>query len=178
VLQAPVTNNTKYVQDLVQQVLWYEAFFWVVFSKATVLDPQHTKEACNALSWVGMSFYDTGYANVAETSAGNIASIINSYYTITKNPNPYDVADLLILIWHIHVLVEFRNDMCLIPKLDEKMAKPPTVSDDKWLEVLHALEVRKEQLNQKLREPNSNPLNDDATSLLRELLRKKSHCGP
>ena len=182
ILQKPEPSNYGHVQELVQQILWHEAFFWVVFSKATVINKHHAEEACDALAWIVMSFYNAGYLEVemdlAKTSANNITSITNSYCKTCKNPNPYDVADLLIFLWHIRLFAEAKNNKALLKIIDAKMAKPKMFSENEWLKVLEALDVRKEQLNERLSESDRYSLKDNATSLLRQILQSTEKENP
>lgn len=171
-LKTPVTDNTKHIHDLVQQISWHEAYFWVVFSKTTTISLVRAREACDALSWIGMTFYDAGYGDVAETSADNISSIVDFFFKTIKNPNPYDVADLLMHIWYIRLLSKSKKDSALVSKLDKQMEKPKTLSGDQWAEVINALETRKEQLNDELRRPDRHRISDDAEGLLRDLTER------
>jgi hypothetical protein len=113
ILQRPEPDNYGYVQELVGQILWYEAFSWVVFSRATNINKHHAEDACDVLAWIVMSFYDAGYLDVdakfAKASTGNITSIMNLYIKICKNPNPYDVADFLISLWLIRLFAEGKK---------------------------------------------------------------------
>lgn len=178
ILQEPEPDNYGYIQELVGQILWYEAFFWVVFSKATNINKHHAEEACDVLAWIAISFYDAGYLDVdmdfAKTSTSNITSIMNSYSKTCQDPNPYDVADFLISLWLIRLFAEAKKNTTLIKFIDEKMAKPKMFSDNKWQEVLEALEVRKEQLNKRLTESDRFYLEENTTSLLRKILRKSA----
>ena len=178
ILQEPEPDNYGYIQKLVGQILWYESFFWVFFSKTTNINEHRAEEACDVLAWIVMSFYDAGYLDVdmdfAKTSAGNITSIINSYSKTCKDPDPYDVADFLISLWLIRLFAEAKKNTTLIKLIDEKMAKPKIFSDDKWREVLEALEDRKDQLNKRLYESDHFYLEENATSLLRKILRNNA----
>ena len=176
ILQKSEPDNYGHVQELVGQILWYEAFFWVVFSRATYINKHHAEDACDVLAWIVMSFYDAGYLDVdaefAKASTGNITSIMDSYIKICKNPNPYDVADFLISLWLIRLFAEGKKNITLIKIIDEKMAKPKMFSDAKWQEVLEALEVRKGQLNERLTKSDRYYSEEDATSLLQNILCK------
>ncbi|MBI4837660.1 MAG: DUF2254 domain-containing protein [Nitrospirae bacterium] len=170
ILQKPEPDNYENIPKLIGQILWYEAFFWVVFSKATNIDKRHADEACDVLAWIVMSFYDNGHLDVdmefVKTSTGNIVSIMNSYSKTCKDPNPYDVADFLISLWLIRLFAEAKKNTTLIKIIDEKIAKPKMFSDDKWRKVLEAFGVRKEQLNGRLSESDRFYSEEDATSLL------------
>lgn len=175
ILQEREHDDYGHMPELVRQVLWYEAFFRIVFSKATKINKHRAEEACDVLAWIVLSFCDAGYLEVdmdfAKTSAGNITSIMNSYSKTCKDPDPYDVADFLIFLWLIRLFAEAKKNTTLIKLIDEKMAKPKMFADDKWQEVLKALEDRKEQLNERLYESDRFYLEENATSLLRKILR-------
>lgn len=174
-LKNPETDNIRHKEELVKQIPWYTAFFWVTFSKATTFNYQQAENACDTLAWIGMSFHNAKFYDVVESSVSNISSIIGSFCKITKNADPYQVADLLIFIWHIQLLAEAKNDKDLLTKIEKKMAKPKTVTDEEWIEVLDALEIRKEQLNEELSKDEKYRLTDNATGLLRHLLGRNEN---
>jgi hypothetical protein len=174
-LRNPITDNPKHLNELVQQVPWYEAFYWVVFSKSANIDWHHAREASDFLAWIGIAFYDSGYAFVAEISAGDISSIANSYCKVTKNPDPHFLADLLISIWHIKLLAEIKGDTSILAKICDKIDKPKELSAELWAMVQAAFERRKQQLEEKLQDLNMHGLLEieRATGLLKKLLEKE-----
>ncbi len=172
-LQRPVTENDGHLKEVSRQVPWYLAFFWVAFSKASTLNVHDVMEACDVLSWTGLSFYDIGYKDIAENSANNIASIVSSYCKICNNPEPYNIADLLLYIWYIHVLAEAKDDQAFCVFLENKMAKPQELTDEQWKLVQEVLNNRKEKLRKELCSVYVYPLYEKkARGLLRMLLQK------
>lgn len=177
-LDNPVTEDIGHQAELANQVPWYLSFFCVTFSKASTFNHLRAREACDLLAWTGLSFhkyqilYHAGLSsNITESCISNISSIIESYCRLTKNIDPYQIADFLIYLWYIRLLAEKENDKSLLKKVDEKINKPKAISDEKWTEVLSALEVRKEQLQEELNKDRDYYLNDNATSLFRKLLK-------
>ena len=171
-LENPVTDDIGHKIELVKQVPWYLAFFWVIFSKASAFNYRRADEACDALAWIGLSFYKHKFSDVPEMCISNIYSIAESYCKTSENIHPYHLADLLIYIWHIRLLAEAQTNTDLLTRIDAKLTKPTTVPEDKWKEVLIALEKRKDQLNRELRKDRRYDLNDDATSLLKQFLNR------
>lgn len=170
-LRAPVTGDPQHIRAVVSQLGWYEAFFWVVFSKDKTVDHRRAEEACDVLAWIGMALYDAGQGELAEQSANNVASVLDSYCQNCTTPNPYYVADLLMNIWYIRLLAESRGDSSFTKKLDEKMWKPKSLNDQLWPAVNEALDTRKGQLQHTLEKYERHIL-DDAVGLLKSLLKK------
>lgn len=163
--------------ELADQVSWYLAFLWVAFSKATTIDFERAKDACDILAHVGMSFFEAGYPDVADTGASNIASIVNSYCIVTKSANPHDVADLLMSIWHIRRLAVAKDDKTMMAKCDERMQEVQGLRGNRWRLVQEALETKKKRSEKELHEvsrPQPRP-GCQAKALLKQLLQKGNH---
>ena len=149
-LDNPVTEDIGHQAGIAKQVSWYLSFFWVVFSKTSTFNYLRAHDACDILAWTGLSFhkyrilYHAGLSsNITESCISNISSIIESYCRLTKNIDPYQIADFLIYLWYIRLLAEKENDTSLLKNVDERINKPKALSDEKWKEVLESLEVQK-----------------------------------
>lgn len=149
-LDNPVTEDIGHQAGIAKQVSWYLSFFWVVFSKTSTFNYLRAHDACDILAWTGLSFhkyrilYHAGLSsNITESCISNISSIIESYCRLTKNIDPYQIADFLIYLWYIRLLAEKENDTSLLKNVDERINKPKALSDEKWKEVMESLEVQK-----------------------------------
>lgn len=166
---------TEQIEKLINQILWYLSFFWASFAKASKFNLNHCEEACDALAYIGILYYDNGYIKVTENCISNLKSILNSYYEKTNNnPDPYKVADIFVDAWHINLLAESQKDEKLSGKVKELYLKPGIINPVKWDEIQEAFELRKRQLVEDLEESNRFLLNDNATSLLGRLLKAKA----
>mgnify|MGYP001619385860 FL=1 len=177
-LDNPVTEDIGHQAGLAKQLPWYLSFFWVIFSKTSTFNYLRARDACDILAWTGLSFhkyrilYHEGLSsNITESCIGSISSIVESYCRLTKNIDPYQVADYLIYLWHIRLFAEKENDKFLLKKVDEKIIKPKALSDEKWAEVLGSLEAKKEHLQDELSKDRDYNLMDNAMTLLQKLLR-------
>lgn len=171
VLEQNITDD-PHIGPLVDEIPWYSAFFWVVFENATIeFSHQRAEEACDVLAWIGLQFYLRHYDSITGNSIENIYSIIESYSK--HSPEPYGLADLFIYLWQFHILAEHENDRVLLQKVDNKIAsKPEAVDANLWKLATDALETRKRQLAERLREPERYLVEEDAKAVLREILSK------
>ncbi|MEE8114675.1 MAG: hypothetical protein V3T23_10000 [Nitrososphaerales archaeon] len=171
-LNNPVSTDPEDLEELVRQIGWYLAFCWVAFSRAASISKFSALQTCEILAWIGLRFLHLGYKDVAKDAASDIGSILDSYCKVAKKFSPYDVADFLILIWHLHILAENKRLTELSEKLNQRMQKPSTLSEEVWPQVEEALEVRKRQLEEELTEDRSyhSALRDSPTDVLKDLL--------
>ncbi|MGQ9512639.1 hypothetical protein [Thermodesulfitimonas sp.] len=101
----PVTNDDRHINELLKQIPWYLAFFWVTFAKATNITYYYAREACDTLAWIGMSFLDARYREVTEACISNITSIAESYHEVSKRIRKKralgEVTELFEFLWYI-----------------------------------------------------------------------------
>lgn len=181
-LDNPVTEDIGHQAKLANQVSWYLSFFWVTFSKASTFNYHRAREACDILAWTGLSFYKYRIlyhkglsSNITESCISNISSIVESYCRLTKNVDPYQIAELLGYLCYIRMLAEKENDKSLMKKIDETIKKPKSLSDERWAEVMELLEGQREHLQNKLIKDRDFNLMDNAMTLLQKLLRQRDN---
>ncbi len=172
-IKNPISDKISYEEDLAKQIPWYLAFFWVVFSKVATFNVRYAEDACDTLAWVGMLYYNIGYPDVTESCVSNIESINKSFYEKTKSQNPYDIADMMMYIWHIRMLVEGKKNATMTSKIDKSVEQLMDLLPAKRAEVKKTFELRKKQLNEKLIRYEPYYLRDNATSLLKQLLQNR-----
>lgn len=164
----------KFNAELVAQIGWYLAFFWVVFSKATTVDERMAEEASDTLAWAGLAFSEAGYPEVCRMGGENIRSIFTSYYT-AGGRNVYALADLWVLGWHLRRFAMASEPSVLMAQLDKCLERPKEIPTEYWEAAQEAIELRKQQLDERLTDPQR--LGgfdvDSATGLLRELLVRR-----
>lgn len=171
----PITDNSRHVDDLLAQVPWYMAFFWRSFATVSRPDRAGAEWICDGLATIGIEFYDGGFKRVSEAAANGIASIVRSYCKVAgPKANWYEIADLLIYLWHIRLLAQFRGDNDFANKIDQEIEQAKSLPDDLWARVLEVLELRKRQLSERLEQESYALPTDDATSVLRRLLSSSS----
>jgi len=175
----PVTNDDRHINELLKQIPWYLAFFWVAFARATNITYYYAREACDTLAWIGMSFLDAGYREVTEACISNITSIAESYHEVSKRIRKKvalgEVTELFEFLWYIRLLAYFRDDRTIIRKAEESLEKLESLlPEEEWSFIEQELETRKRRLDNKLREAYPSRLIDlhTAWGLLVILLKK------
>jgi hypothetical protein len=172
-LKEPMANDAHYVDELAAQLRWYLSFFWVAFSKANAVDLTYAEHATETLGWIGLAFLDAGHQKITEASADNIMSITKDGWKKIDGLSAYQIADLLIPIWYMRVLAEVKQDNPIVSMLDSKLVKPGTMTDAQWLEVQHALQNSKGELQKELNDDYHDQIMfDENKYLLKKLLQK------
>ena len=171
----PITDNPIHINELARKVPWYLAFFWVTFSKTKKFNFKHAEEACDVMAWVGLAFYERGYKKeVSEICVKNIVSIIEAYSQPNNFGNSYDMADLYMFIWKFRILADSKSDKYFVREIDGYFTKKlDTLSEEKWKDLLNKIELRKEQLQERLDEYEPYEMGrvkDDAESLLKRFI--------
>lgn len=135
--------------DLLDNLQWYLSCVWRLF-KDREIQHRQADDGCDVLAWVGLSYHDAGHKKVAESACGHIRSILEMYCEPEGTRNPYDIADLLMPIYYFRLLAENRGDPSMVSFTDQRLSRPDTVPEERWGEVVEALEARKEQLHRDL----------------------------
>lgn len=170
-LRRPIA--TEYLNDVVDELLWFMSFLWRAFKNKMTIAPQRAEEACDTISCVGLALLDLNQCAAAKTCAGDIMSIAGFCADHSNDSEPWYIADMLEGIWCIRVLADRKGIASLVSYIDELLTKCPEKLDSiKWQNVLLTLELRKEELDNELRDPSSEMVMDqgDPAVLLRMLL--------
>lgn len=175
-LQMDVTDDMSHKNELVRQLPRLYSFTWAVFKNAEYIHYPNAEETCDMLSWSGLLFADKEYLNVTKNCIDNIFSVSRSYYEKTDAPNPFDIADLLMGMWHIRVYAENKELTELINYIDDKFTEFAQLTNDSWKNISESIENRKSHLVKHLagREDRYH-IGETSEDMLKELLKCTKH---
>lgn len=173
-IDEPLRPNHVDERELVDKFLWILAFYWVAFKGKKSVSKQRADNCGESLVFIGALFFARGHPEVLRSCISNIRSILGSYCEIAQPPDYYTIGDLLAHLWAIRMLLVARNNAALTQEVDQALAtKPAALSDEQWQAAQHAIERRREQLEERLAERDDRLLRaDSAEALLRKLLRE------
>jgi hypothetical protein len=153
VLERNITDNYIQNQELGDQIKWYNAFFWVVFSKAKAINHQRAEHSCDTLAWIGISFYSADNVSVMDNSISNINSIIESFSNFDVAKESFRTADLLQYYHVILIYLNIKNNSVLANKIDLNIQKiSEKFSEEEWHRIIEDYEHRKRQIDDELKE--------------------------
>ena len=147
-----VTDDIMHKKTLTEQLKWFYSFTWSVFKNAENIHYPHAEVTCDMLSWSGLLYAGKGYLDVTTDCINNIYAVSSSYFEKTTNPNAFNIADLLIGLWHIRFYAERMNLRTLVIKVDDKFDEFSKLSGDAWVHIAESIENRKEHLERHLEE--------------------------
>ncbi|HYR75928.1 MAG TPA: hypothetical protein VEM96_08800 [Pyrinomonadaceae bacterium] len=171
-LEHPLTENKSFIGDLVNRIRWYITFFWNAFDKAEKINHYYAYSACDQIGQICLAFCEQGFLEIVESGTSAIRSIAVSYSKKGEKRSPYQVADLLEIIWHVRMFAEAKNDSGTVRMIDEQLSNSKLWEGEAGEFLGQAFEERKYRLKQELVDLNSSPPLDDSTSLLRRLLQE------
>jgi hypothetical protein len=174
ILKEPLTQDSRHVEELLDQLSWYLSFFWAAFSKASAIDVSYAEHASSTLGWIGLAFYEAEYLKITEVSADNIISVTSHCFRKVEDLSTYQVADILMPIWYIRMLAEVKHDEATIHVLDSKLVKLQEIAGEQSTEILKALQTRQRQLQEDLSAYDSERrvMFDKSKSLLKQVIEK------
>lgn len=146
ILEQKITDNSQYNKEFINQVGWYQSFFWAMFSKRKEMDSVRAEEVSDAMANIGLQFANNEYYEVMDYSITHICSIAKYYIEKTVNKDEFSVADILICAWQLRYFAQYKNNTYLLKKADEEIQKIVDLSSQKQVNVNEAFETRKQQL--------------------------------
>lgn len=152
VAKQKLTNNPKYNDELINQVGWYQSFFWVMFDKRKEVDAGKAEKVSDAMAVIGLQFANAEYYKIADNSIVNICSVAKDYIEKTGSPNEFSIADILICAWQLRRFAEYKNNDSLVKKSDEEIQKIVCLASQKQVDINKAFETRKQQLEEHLQD--------------------------
>jgi len=152
VAKQKLTNNPKHNDELINQVGWYQSFFWVMFDKRNEVNASKAEEVSDAMAVIGLQFANAEYYKIADRSIVNICSVAKEYIEKTGSQNEFSIADILICAWQLRCFAEYKNNGSLVKKADEKIQEVIGLALKKQININEAFETRKQQLEEYLQD--------------------------
>lgn len=146
-----ITDNSKHIKELINQVNWYQSFFWAVFNKKEI-DPHKAEAVSDAMATIGLPFANAGFNEVPVDSIEHICYVAKIYIGKTERPEVFSVADILECAWHIRCFAEHKNNSLLAQIADVKIKEVIDMALEKQVNVQEAFDLRKQQLKSYLRD--------------------------
>jgi hypothetical protein len=146
------TNNPQHNKEFINQVGWYQSFFWAMFSKGKEIDASKAEEVSDAMATIGLQFANAKYYEVTDYSITHICSVARDYIEKTSKPKEFSIADILICVWQLRRFAEYKNNDSLVKKSDEKIQKVIDLAFKKQVNINEAFETRKQQLEEYLQD--------------------------
>ena len=116
-------KDKRQVDELVKQMTWYIRFFWLSMSRMKSHSQSRIDDTCEALSWIGISNYQVGGADVTEACLDAMSSISVSVY---QAENPADIGRVVSVLedlYKFRVVAEKNGDASLVKLIDAKLEK-------------------------------------------------------
>jgi len=172
-LERPPRPGQGDEDKLTDKLKWILSFYWVAFDKKKAIYKQWADEACETLAYSGLLFFDYGYLDVMKSCLSDIRSIIELYCKGTEDADDYTLGDLFAHFWSLRILTSRRQSVALTQLIDRELnTKPTALADDQWQQAQRAMELRRNQLEERLFERDFHLDPDSSEALLIRLLRQ------
>lgn len=146
VIEKKITENSEHNKKLLNQVNWYQSFFWVMFDKRKEIVPARAKDVCDTMAIIGLQFANAGHFEVLGFSSSHICSVAKFYIERTGGPDEYAIADMLDHAWQLRHFAEVCEQEGFVNKADEGIEKTLILATEKATGAREAFETRKQQL--------------------------------
>lgn len=173
-IERPLREGYGDEQEVVDKLEWIISFMWVAFNKKKIINQRWADDAGDVLAYVGILFFDMGYPEVMRSSVSHIKSIINSYCEISGVPDLYAIGDLYAHLWCMRILAALNDNVAVIGAIDEVLQeKPDVLTDGQWQNAQETIELRRNQLIERMGEIDRRMLRDSAEELLSRILSRR-----
>jgi hypothetical protein len=172
IIDKPVRpNHPDDVREVVERLQWLLAVCWVAFNQKKTISRDRADEVGEALAYIGLLFYARSHPEVVRLCVGHVKSIVNAYCETATPPDDYTIGDLMAHLWTIRLLTTTRGDVAMTALIDETLSKQPkALSDAQWQGAQEAIQLRREQLQERITEIDRLVDPESAEGLLRGLL--------
>lgn len=177
-LEKPLTKNTAHLDKLISCFSWYCSFFWLAFNKKKIINYQNAQEACDISGYIGLNFYRHKKYDIVKFCINNIASITESYVEFSKqnkNYNEFNILDLLMPLWHFHLVAEKDGNSAIVKIVKGKLDKFGVFKEDS--KENEAFENRKRHLSRDLSGGLHWSRYDKSIDILNGLLEGETNSG-
>lgn len=118
-------------------------------------------------------FFEKGFPEVMSSSVSIINSIVLSFCQISDAPDRYALGDFFAHLWCLRILSSKRGNAQLTEDIDNVLnTKPEPLNDEQWRQARQAIELRRDQLMDRLEDRFDYPVGDDSESTLRRILNE------
>ena len=160
-------NHDELIRGFVRLLAFYPA----AFRDKSSIHARRVAQCSDTISYIALRFLSSGRPAVLTHCVWCIESVIGSYCQTTHPPNYFTLADVFALLWGIREVALAQDHAEIVQDLDRALGQPSSLTDDQWEQAREAIQLRREQLLERLRERDSLPHRDNAESLLRQLLQ-------
>lgn len=167
ILEQKITGHPRHNEEFVNQVGWYQSFFWAMFSDRTEVESSRAVEVSDAMATIGLQFANAGSYKIAENSISNICSVAKYYIEKAKIPDPYRIADIIICVWQLRYFAEHKGNTPLVQKADEKLKEVIDLDCLKQVNIKEAFDIRKQQIDSHLQDYNPVRMPIDSSDYLK-----------
>ena len=155
--------------ELIRGFIRLLAFYPAAFRDKSTIHARRVEQCSDTISYIALRFLSSGRPAVLTHCVWCIESVIGSYCQTTHPPNYFTLADVFALLWGIREVAIAQDHAEIVQDLDRALGQPSSLTVEQWQQAQDAIQVRREQLLDRLREPDSLPHRDNAESLLRQL---------
>ena len=166
---APLDQGNHY--ELIRGFIRLLAFYPAAFRDKSSIHARRVEQCSDTISYIALRFLSSDPPVVPRHCVWSIESVVESYCQTTHPPNYFTLADVFALLWGIREVALAQDHAEIVQDLDRALGQPSSLTDDQWEQALEPIQLRREQLLERLREPDSLPHRNSAESLLRQLLQ-------
>ncbi len=173
-VEKPVTHDPAFLEKLTECFSRYCSFFWLAFDEKKTVNYTQAQEACDISGYIGLNFFRLKKQDIVKFCIDNIATIASSYKNISEKEeryNEFNIADLLMPLWHLYLAAEHAGGTETTKLINEKLKEFDVFKNSS--KEAEAFENRKRHLQRDFSEGLHWSRNDKSIGILRELLDRK-----
>jgi hypothetical protein len=170
-VREPIREGRGDEDKLTDELRSLLSFYWVAFRRKQTIHERWADECCDTLAYIGITFFELREVEVVRHCASNIRWIFEAYCETARPRSAYAAGDILAHLWELRLLFVRREELELVQFVDGLLeTKPEGLSDDEWEALQRGILLRRNQLEERLRERDRRSLRESAEELLRSIL--------
>ena len=169
----PAPLNEGGEEEMISGFTRFLAFYLATFREKSSIHGRRLEQCCDSLTYIGLRFLCSNRPVVLRHCIRCIDSMIESVCEASTPPNYFTLGDVFAFLTGILKVAVAQDQAEIMQEIERALSKPSNLTDDEWEQAQEAIQLRREQLLERLGQRDHLPRPENAETLLRELLNER-----
>ena len=169
-LDEPAPLDQGNDEALISGFTRFPAFYSEAFRDKQTIDNRRVVRCFDSLTYIGLRFLSIDRPIVLRHCVWCMESIIGSLWESIRPQDYSTLGDVLSLLWGVREVTATQDQADIVHDLNRALGKPSNLTDDQWQQARKVIARRRDQLLERLGQPDRQPRRENAETLIRKLL--------
>ena len=159
-------------EEMISGFTRFLAFYSAAFREKSSIHGRRLEQCCDSLTYIGLRFFRSNRPIVLRQCIRCIETIIESVCEASTPPDYLMLGDIFGLLKGVREVAIADDHADVLHEVERALSKPSSMEIDEWNQAQESIQLRHEQLFERLGQRDPLPRRENAETLLRELLNE------